>query len=1060
MTMNKQWIQHLILIHMILIQGMIWAGTTGKITGVVTEKESGNPLFGANIFVEGTGLGAAADDNGFYTILYIPPGTYTLKITMMGYTPINMTDVRVNIDQTTRINFNLEPEIIQGQEISVVAERNVIKQDVATSVVSVTDQEVAMMPISNVSDVVELQAGVEDGLTIRGGAADESLFMLNGLTLRDPRNNKPISRVALSAVKEISIERGGFNAEYGQVRSGIINVITKEGSKSEYEGRISFKYSPPGKKHLGASPFDPTSMWCRPFLDPEVCWEGTDVWDEYTQRQYPQFDGWNAISANLLADEDLSNDLSPAAAQRVWMWEYRRRPATDQIDYNIDGGFGGPVPFIGKTLGDLSFYTSYRSEREMLLIPLSRDDYFDYDWTMHLNSNINESMKLKIMGITGRSYNVAANANDYFLYGNSWGLSGRDYWDPTDFVRTPLMTAKISNEQRPGRIFGNGYYPTSTVNHYSFSTKLTHFLNPKTFYEASIEHVNRKYRTGPVAKRDTTPRYEIVPGYFVDEAPFGWSSIPTTGITGMFFGGHTATARDSSRISSTSIKFDITSQVNFNNLVKAGIEIAYYNLHLDYGQVKPYFGELNWVKMNEFPFWGAFYIQDKLETKGFIMNLGLRLDCSNANTDWIVLDAFDESYFSSKYSGDESYPSEKAKWDIALSPRLGISHPVTENSKLYFNYGHFKQLPTYQETFRIGRDAVNAMRNFGDPNLKQAKTVSYELGYDHVLFQDYLIQVAGYYRDILDQQAYTTYFSAKGDIIYDKANNNSYEDIRGVELTLRKSAGKWWTGFANYTYQVNTSGYFGRSYLFQDVSEQRIYDQNTTVLYQQKPVPQPYARLSVTFFTPDDFGPKPMGINLLGDWAVNIIGDWRAGEWITWNQNNIRNIINNIQVRDFHNIDLRMSKRFSTKHMQLTFFVEIENLFNAKYLSGAGFYDVHDQRYYFESLHLPKSQAYNNIVGDDRPGNYRKTGVPYQPIEQIGNIDEILLENIEENVIYYDIGLDQYMNYIDGNWTKVEKSRMDKILEDKAYIDMPNQTSFNFLNPRRFFFGITAAFNI
>ncbi|MCF7886545.1 MAG: hypothetical protein K9M80_08620, partial [Candidatus Marinimicrobia bacterium] len=134
------------------------------------------------------------------------------------------------------------------------------------------------------------------------------------------------------------------------------------------------------------------------------------------------------------------------------------------------------------------------------------------------------------------------------------------------------------------------------------------------------------------------------------------------------------------------------------------------------------------------------------------------------------------------------------------------------------------------------------------------------------------------------------------------------------------------------------------------------------------------------------------------------------------------------------------------------------NLFNIKKLSGASFYDVHDYRYYMRSLHLPDSEAYDNIVGDDKPGDYRKSGVEYQPIEQVGNV--MNLQEISDRAIYYDTSSEQYMDYVNGEWREVEDSKMDQILEDKAYIDMPNQSSFNFLNPRQIFMGIRVSFKI
>ncbi|MDZ7288363.1 MAG: TonB-dependent receptor [candidate division KSB1 bacterium] len=1073
MRKKLQWTAICLLLLFVLVQ-VAGAGTTGKIAGRVLEKGSNAPLPGANVTVVGTTMGAATDLNGQFTILHVPPGVYAVEASMIGYAKIRISDVRVYIDQTTRVDFELETETLVGQEITVVAAKSVVKEDVATSVAALSGDEVKSLPFSNINQIAGLQAGVRENLTIRGGGAEEALIQLDGITLRDPRNNQPIAGIPLSSIQEFSIERGGFNAEYGQVRSGIINVVTKEGSKTSYGGTVTLRYSPPHAKNFGISPFDRNAMWLRPYLDPAVAWNGTEngAWDIYTQKQYPRFDGWNAISHRLLTDADPTNDLSPQAAQRLFLWEHRRRPVTDQPDYNIDAGFGGPVPAVGKQLGDLRFFASFRRQREMLLIPLSRDDYLDYDWSLQLTSDISPTLKLKVSGLTGKSYNVAINSDPDWQYfdpenPNAFGiLTGiaRNAWSPTYYLRDPYRIAQVTWEQRPSRIFCDSWYSQATVQHYIFGAKLTHLLSPSTFYDAQIERVFRKYTTGPIANRNTTPIQEIVPGYVVDEAPFGYDPNPNTGITGMFFGGHSSVTRDSTKTSSIRLKFDLTSQVNFSNLLKTGFEFEYFDLNMNYGTVKPFFGEKTFVKRQDNPYRAALYVQDKLEAKGFILNVGLRLDYSNPNTEWIDVDPFNVGFYSAKFSPDSSYQMVKAKSDVSLSPRLSISHPITVNSKLFFNYGHFKQLPTYEQIFRVGRDANGKVTNIGDPQLALAKTISYELGYDHALFGDYLLQLAGFYHDIVDQQAFTTFNSRFGNVTYLKANNNSYEDIRGFEATLRKSTGRWWSGFANFTYQVNTAGLFGKASIFENPSEQRVYDRNTVNQYQYRPIPRPYGRLSLLFHIPQDYGPKIMGSKPLSGWEANFIADWQSGGYITWNPNSVRGISQNIKVKDSYDTVLRLNKTFSVQKMNFVFFVDIYNPFNIKRLSGASFYDSFDWQDYMSSLHLPASSAYNNIPGKDKAGDYRKDGIAFVPIEQAGTeqaLKAITLPNLEPNrrVLGYVQATGQYWEYRNGSWQLADRGFVDQVLKDKAYIDMPNQTYFNFLNPRQIFLGIRTSFD-
>lgn len=1046
---------------------IVLAGTTGKIAGRIVDKETGEPLIGINVVIKGKSLGAATDVDGYYSILSIPPGVHTAIASMVGYSSVTVDEINVLVDQTATVNIQMVSQAIEAGVVEVVAERHVVKKDVSSSVSAIPTEEIESLPISSVNEMMTSQAGVENGFVIRGGGADQSLLQVDGATQRDPRNNKPISNIALSAIQEISIEKGGFAAEYGQVRSGIINIVQKEADIAHYFGSINVKYSPPQQKYFGMSVFDPNSMWLRPYLDPAVCWTGTDNgnWNKYMRNQYPTFAGWNAVSQALLSDDDPTNDLSPAGCQRLFEYQHRRRPDTKSPDYNIDGSFGGPVPIIGANLGDLRFFTSFIMDREMLLIPLSRPDYEDYNWSFKLSSDINRKSKLTISASTGKSYDVAINRNDAGYFNQAYNTGGASFWEPTDYLRTPDQIAGITYEQRSSRIFDDGWYNPAVVSDFIMGAKLTSVLSSSTFYEVSVQNVHRNYLTGPIAARDTSKNYELVPGYWVNEAPFGYSSdLSSSGIgdPGLFFGGWGGTVYDTSKLNSFTLKGDLTSQVNKEHLIKAGIEFSYYNLDLNYSYINPY-KDMNEVKQRWNPYQLSAYVQDKIEAYGFIANLGLRIDISNPNTDWVEVDPFD-AYFSNAYSNTIKYAEARVKPDVSLSPRLGISHPITESSKLYFNYGHFKQMPAYEETFRIGRGSDSKMQNFGDPNLAQAKTVSYELGFDQSLFDIYLLQIAAFYNDISDQQSYTFYTSDKKGIAYYAANNNSYSDIRGVELTLRKNSGDWVRGFINYTYQVTTAGLFGQVTVDDNPAQQIIDDDNQkTPLYglqRQKGVPQPRANASITFLTPKDFGPKVIGFRPFTDWTLNLLGTWKAGQWLTYNPQNASNVLNNVQVTDYYNINLRLNKTFTFNHFTITLFMETKNLLNTKRLSGESFYDFNDYMAYMGSLHLPASPAYNttNIPGNDRAGDYRS--VPYQPVLFSGNIHGMSIGDVDPSAIYYDNPTGRYMHYVNSNWSEVDHNTMQKILDDKAYIDMPNNSSFDFLNPRQFYYGINISVNL
>ncbi|MCX7985107.1 MAG: TonB-dependent receptor [Bacteroidetes bacterium] len=1072
----------LYLLHFSLCSVILFAGTTGKIDGVVKSKNTGEPLIGANVMVIGTSLGAATDIEGRFTILYIPPGTYNVQVSCIGYRKLVIKDVRVFIDQTTTINAELEEEAIEVAEQVVIAERKLIKPDVATSGTALSAREIELIPTTNVMSVLGLQAGVrggwaggvgisrpnflsangagrvsvQDGLSIRGGSGDEMLFMLDGITVRDPRNNEPSTKIPMSAVQEVTIERGGFNAEYGQVQSGIVHVITKEGGKRGYTGSMQIRFSPPTPKYARVAGVydinDPRSFALRPFFDDAVCWTGTTSggWDYYTQREYPTFMGWNEVSRLLCSDSDPTNDLTPAGAQRVFMYETRKAQVNDEFDYDIDAGFGGPVPFVSTYLGDLRFYTSYRTTRDVLVFPLSRPDYRDYDWNFQVTSDITTQMKVRFSGLVGKRFTIRHN----------WDGNG-SYFYPRWASDIASVASYISDPNGLFGLYTDYNFCLSDIGHILVAGKLTHSISNRTFYEVSIEHMRTNYFTRPQNLRDTSKKYEILPGYIVDSNPFGYWPYNVRGviITGSQ---HFAYPRDFSRFNSTAIKADITSQVNFENLLKAGVELVYYDLNFDYGRLQAG-GQAteqyaNRVKMRVYPLRGALYIQDKLELKEFTLNAGLRLDFSYANVEWWDLNPFDREFFSSLYNPNKQYRTAKQKVQWQLSPRLGIAHPISENAKLFFNYGHFKQLPQYESMFRVERNSQRAVTSFGNPSLTLAKTISYELGFDYSISDQFLIQAAGFYNDVTDLQDITTYQSQVYGFSYAKTTANNYRDTRGFELTVRKSSGEWWTGFANYTYQVITTGHFGSAVQYDDRTLQKQYDEATVNLYQDRPIPQPFARVNLTFMSPRTFGPTLLGHHILGDIGLNVVFDWQAGGYTTWSPNDPY-IAYNVKTVDFYNTYLRLEKGINFGNFRLQFFIDVDNVFNTLRLWNTGDQD------YLRSLHLPPSHAYNNIPGNDKVGEYRKPGVEYQPMEHVGRLGDPNAGRYEPRAWYYEDFSGKYYQWVDDpstglkKWQEVDPERVKKVLADKAYIDMPSASTFWFLNPRRFFFGVKLSFN-
>lgn len=1028
-----------------------FAGTTGKIAGQVVDSQTGEALAGVNVIVENSVLGASTDVDGYYVIINIKPGVYNLKLSYIGYAEHTIQQVRVQLDLTTNVNAELRSELMTSEAVIVIAEKPVIQKDMAASQKNITSVEIEALPVTTIEEVVGLQAGITGDMGIRGSGSDEMLFVVDGISLRDTRTNQPISDIPMSAMEEISVQSGGMGAEFSNVRSGVVNVVTKEGSADSYNATLTMKYKSAQPKHFGGSPYSPNSFWMRPYTDDDVAWVGTEhgTWDSYTQKQYPKFDGWNAVSQSTLTDDDPTNDLTPEQAQRLFLWQHRKEGDIQKPDYNIDGGFGGPVPFVSKMLGNLRFNFSFKNESEAYIIGLATDSYDTESYLLRMASDLSPTLKLAVMGLHSKTTGTSTSrSGGTSMFTSPWGVANS--------LERVGFTA-------PWRFFTDTYWSETERFKDVLSFRLTNAINNHSFWDAKLTHIQTKYFTGPGRDRDPALDNEIFDGYFVDEAPFGYYRDPVSSVDGrLTMGGAVSLGRDTSTVRITSATFDYINQFNRNNELKAGFSFYYENYEMSFGSKNFFLPEGNtWSTIERNPIRGSIYIEDKMEYKGFVGKLGLIMDYFNTNGEWYDVDIYSREFYSENYNPDDKdlYLSKESESRITFSPRLAISHPITENSKLFFNYGHYRQMPSSELFYREQRSSKNQMEYIGDPTVDLPKTVAYELGYDHALFDQYLFRVAAYYKDIENQPYWVRYLSFDSKVIYRKITDNSYEDIRGFELDLTKRSGDWITGNVNFEYRVNTSGHFGVARYYENIADQIEYERKNPV--QSRPRPQPRVKSFIDLHTPFGFGPKLVGQNVLENWHFNFISRWTQGEWFTWNPQGMPKIQYNVQWKDYFNVDLRIAKVFKFQDFDIKFFADISNIFNFKQFSGVSFEDSFDYDDYMKSLHLPTSIAgeleYGNVPGSDQPGDYRPHGVDYVPMEWQADLSRV--PNPNERAIYYDASTKKYMKYSGGIWDEVDPGVLNKVLDDKAYIDMPNQDYFTFLNPRTMFTGLTLTYH-
>ncbi|MBA4318557.1 MAG: hypothetical protein C0412_09160 [Flavobacterium sp.] len=931
------------------------AGNSGKIVGTVKDADTGEMLIGVNVFVEGTNRGASSDVDGKFFILGISPGTYTIKLSYIGYQTLYVKDVKIIIDRTTDLNVEMNKTSIElEREIVVSANRPPIALDVSSSKRDIEIAEVETLPVIDFNNLLNLQPGtiyqpktndaqeqITNELSIRGGTG-VGVFV-DGLNVTEALSSGSLTNFNLSTLKAAEILTGGFNAEYGNIRSGIINVVTKDGTE-KYHFSADVKYSPAAKKHFGSSIYDPNSA-------PEWLLYG------YNDALYGK-DGVHDLSNpdgywEQFAAKDTVYGFSPEQAQEVWKYQHREREYGHKPDYILDLTLGGPVPFANFLTNDtnLRFFTGLRYEYNMLAVPLSRDHFEDMNWFWKLTLNPISSMKVNIQGTYQQNF------------------SSTTYNTPQVSVST--IEQSIYSMQYPLTKYYQAMRSLADRYRNQFAINISHAISDNTFYDFKLSYLLRRSFVNHAPERNSNTVF-TVGGVGFDEVPYGWTpydvadlggresefGIKTSGFS-FILGGH-GKERDYSRETLINTRFDLVSQVNENHQIKAGFEFNYDDMDMNHGLIQISPPLVKYDKFRQIPVKLALYAQDKIEFSGMIANLGVRLDYTDRRGTYYTF------MFSDYFTVDSLslVPTQKIDPFLYVSPRIGISYPISERSKLFFNYGHFYDEPDARYLYNKRERYGGFYDRIENSNLKPQRTIAYELGFEQQLGEEYLFHISGFYRNITNQIKWVDYYSEAGNRISSFSNDN-YADTRGLEAILEKKVGKFFMGNVSFDYLITSSGDFGNAVFYENVLKTPAMSSST----QYTPGASYSILANLTFKTPVDWGKDIFGFDLFGDWILNFTNEYRSGKTFTYNPKNLPGVNNNLRWRAHQKTNMKLSKGISIGDFSAQIYLEIYNLFNVKELNSnlrsllLPYLKLYNE--YLESLNLPEEG------GNDQPGDYK-----------------------------------------------------------------------------------------
>ncbi|MDZ7343549.1 MAG: TonB-dependent receptor, partial [candidate division KSB1 bacterium] len=727
----------------------------GVITGRVTDSESGAGLPGVNVVVQGTYYGAATDIEGNYTISNVNPGVYTLQASMIGYKQVQHTGVKASAGQTTTVNFKLEPTVLAfGQEVVVIGEKPLFDIEETSSRRNLTAAEIQSQVVENVKDIVANQVGVvksDEEIHIRGGRAYENAYLLDGISVQDPLAGTGFGlQLSADAIEEVEVITGGFNAEYGQAMSGIVNVTTKEGG-NVYRGSIAYK-----RDHFGS--FDPATPIIGTFSDQNPHSFNTDV-----------------VEFSLSGPEPFSRYIFPALGLQL----------PGQFSF-----FGNLYTLISDT------YLKHRA-RQLYSSTFHGTTFAprqanNWSGIFKLTWRIDPTHKLIVSG----NQSVSINQNTQSLQTN------------LEFVEPgPGYPYEFQNNL--------DHFNTFTHLNKNLSFAWTHTLNTKMFYEIKLSRFFTHLRSDVNGKNwsEYEEPQDIVTqpiDYFYNEDSTIVSVFPGDGLWDF---GDGFTWHDH-YVEEYTLKFDL-SRFSGNNAhkFKAGFEASFAEMQM-IDIFSPWFGGLglNNDIYQVRPAYGSMYLQDQIKFKGLIANLGVRFDYwfpgkyveeAVANPDIVTISEATRQQFY-----EETYNFFGRRWRGRISPRIGISHPITDNQMLFFSYGHFSKRPKPQFIYsKLGENsAKSTFQKFGNPNLDYETTVAYEMGLRHKFTENDVFTITAYYRDIFDYVT-TVNFSGTGRLsgrTFTTYLNLDYSRARGIELEYRKRAGSFLTGSISGTYSIAT----------------------------------------------------------------------------------------------------------------------------------------------------------------------------------------------------------------------------------------------------------------
>ncbi len=912
----------------------------GKIHGKVVDKDTGEPLVGATVSLLGTTRGATTNVDGEFFILQVVVGTYTARASYVGYQPVQISNIQVNENLTTEINFTLTKSAVQVAPVEIVARRPLIQKSATNETRIVNSDYLSSVPVRDMTEVAALQPGVDlrdNQVYIRGSRADATGFTLNGVDVTDPYVGGSAITIPQEAVEQIQVQTGGYPAEFGGASGGLVSTQMRTGGD-----RMHFSvqaetdnFTKQGKKALGTY-------------------------------SYGYSDYVGTLSGPLLSNKVRFF----VSAENTFYRDPGSFVSLYGSGVNGQTGSGGNFSIANPRFwGGINFQDMVPAPQYTVNSPNTQVDTV---------LNLNYPAGNRIGGQLNQ-YSYAATL--LFDLGDIQLRTAGSY--STTFSQNTAGIINMFDTQRlPVSYYQNGFA----------NVKMTQFFSPKTYYEVNVNYFRnfRKAGLDPQLMGNFTAYGDTTAGGSDPALNNGATTLTSAswfingpnplGLTLYQPGRLLATTPAITSEASLGARLDFTTEIE-NNAIKFGGEYTYYTIRrfaparltsvyttmvsttltqsqkeavLRGGGYDNYGYDILGNVINSdvkdgniildfgppHPVNAAVYLQDKIELSDINLNVGLRYDYINPDS-WAFTDPHSITFVDSL---SVIAPASLKKTPVTqqISPRVGVSFPVSDQTVFHAQYGKFIQESQLINSYNgMGAmfNIVNGGNYYQTPNgygLRPERTTQYELGFAQQIGENASFDITAFYKDIRDQVQMRLLKPSPGATSrnYYTLVNGDFSTARGVEIQVTLRRVERIQAQFNYTFSSAEGTGSTANSSAGSASDQRGYTAN--IPFPSSTNQENSGNINIDYrFAKNDGGPilQRLGVNLLMSF-----GSGYPFTLETINQNNLGDARFQVPLEPIgysttpwtFSLDLRLDKTVSFgPSLDAMFYVYVQNLLNA-----------------------------------------------------------------------------------------------------------------------------------